>query len=131
MQVTLVQCSPKLRGEKLRKSVSEWRKWFKESSDVENKSEDNAHHFFDMKGTVHFELIPQSQTVNQAYYVEILKQLHEAVHRKRHELWPNNWIIHHDNTTQKALFAKQFPVPKSITEMKHPPYSLDLAPNDF
>jgi hypothetical protein len=37
------------------------------------------------------------QTVNQAYYVEIIKQLHEGVHRKRPELWPNNWILHHNN----------------------------------
>jgi hypothetical protein len=53
--------------------------------------------FVDIKGTVHFEFIPQGQTVNQAYYVEILKQLHEAVHRKRPKLQPNNSVLLHDN----------------------------------
>jgi hypothetical protein len=41
--------------------------------------------FFDMKGIVHFEFIPQAKTVNQAY-VEILEQSHETMHRKRSEL---------------------------------------------
>jgi hypothetical protein len=34
--------------------------------------------FFKIKGTVHFEIIPQGQTVNQAYYVEIINRLREA-----------------------------------------------------
>jgi hypothetical protein len=34
--------------------------------------------FFDIKGSVHFKFIPQGQTVNQACYAKILKQLHEA-----------------------------------------------------
>jgi hypothetical protein len=44
---------------------------------------------FDIMGIVRFEFIPQGLTINQAYCVEILKWLHEAVHRKRPELWPN------------------------------------------
>jgi hypothetical protein len=38
--------------------------------------------FFHIKGIVHFEFIPQGQTVKQAYYMEVVKQLCEAVHRK-------------------------------------------------
>jgi hypothetical protein len=52
---------------------------------------------FDIKGIVHYKFIPQGQTVNHAYYMERLKQLHEAVCRKRPQLWLNDWILHHDN----------------------------------
>jgi hypothetical protein len=89
---------------------------------------------FDIKGIVHFEFIPQGQTVNQAYYlyVEILKWLHEAVHRKEPELWPSDWILHHDNVlAHKVLSGKQLMVQKLITEMEHPQYSPSLAPNYF
>jgi hypothetical protein len=37
--------------------------------------------FLDIKGTVHFEFISQGKTVNEAYCVEILKLLREAVRR--------------------------------------------------
>jgi hypothetical protein len=68
---------------------------------------------FDIKGTVRFEFIPQGQTVNQDYRVEMLKRLHEAVRRKRPKLWPNDWILHHDKAPDhKALSVKQFLGPK-------------------
>jgi hypothetical protein len=54
------------------------------------------------------------------------------VRRKRPELWPNDWIPHHDNAPAlKALSVKQFQAQKCITEMEHPPCSRDLSPNDF
>jgi hypothetical protein len=51
---------------------------------------------------------------------------------KMPELWPSDWILHHDNAlVHKTLSVKQFPAQKSITEMEHPPCSSDLVPNDF
>jgi len=82
--------------------------------------------FFDIKGIVHFEFIPQGQTVNQTYYAEILKWLCEAMCRKRPELGPIDWILYHDSTVAfKAFFVKQFLAHKLITEMEHTPCSLN------
>jgi alpha-L-fucosidase len=54
-----------------------------------------------------------AKKVNQAYCVEILKRLREAVRRKRPELWPNDWILHHDKApAHKTLSVKQFLVVK-------------------
>jgi hypothetical protein len=71
------------------------------------------------------------RTVNQAY-VKILKWLCEALHRKRPGLGPSDWILLHENASaHKILSVKQFLAQKSVTEMEHPPSSLDLAPYDF
>jgi hypothetical protein len=61
---------------------------------------------FDIKGTVHFEFIPQCQKVNQAYYVEKLKLLHEAVLRKRPQFGlTNDWIPHHGNAPAQMVLS--------------------------
>jgi LmbE family N-acetylglucosaminyl deacetylase len=81
--------------------------------------------FFDINGIVRFET-----TVNQVYYVDIVKQLHEVVRRKRPELWPSDWILHHDHApAHKALSGSLSH--RSITEMEHPPCSSELAPNNL
>jgi hypothetical protein len=70
------------------------------------------------------------QTTKQAYYVEILKWLRKAVRRKRPKLWPNDWIIHHDNATaHKALSSSFWPKNGLLKWNTH--HSPNLPPNDF
>jgi hypothetical protein len=54
--------------------------------------------------------------------------------RKRPELLPNNWILHHDNApAHKAISFKQFLAQKPITEIERHSFFFfpDLAPNDL
>jgi hypothetical protein len=87
---------------------------------------------FDIKAIVRFQIIPQGQTANRAYYVEKLKRLHEAVSRKEPQIWPYVFILHHDSTpAHKVPTAKQFLAQKSFTGLENPLYSPDLASYDF
>ena len=85
--------------------------------------------FFDHKGIVHYEFVKQGQTVSQQCYLEVLTRLRESVQRKIPGLWPDNWILHHDNApAHDALRIREFLAKNSITKMDHPPYSPGLAP---
>ena len=88
--------------------------------------------FFDQKGIVHKEFVPTGQTVNAAFYVEVLKSLRENVWRKRPDQWRNNtWLLHHDNApAHAALLTRRF-LTDNMNVVPHPLYSPDLAPSDF
>ena len=59
-------------------------------------------------------------------------RLWESVRRKRPGIWPDKWILHHDNApAHDVLRVCKFLAKNSITKMDHPPYSSDLAPCDF
>ena len=79
--------------------------------------------FFDIRGSVLYEFVPNGQTVNQVYYLEVLER------QKRPKLFAkNSWILHHDNApAHTALSVGKFLATKQISVLEHPAYSLDLA----
>ncbi|KAL4089073.1 hypothetical protein QTP88_024146 [Uroleucon formosanum] len=89
--------------------------------------------FFDIKGVIMTEWVPQGQTVNQHYYLQVLTTLRERVRRKRPELWENDsWFLHQDNApAHSALSVKRFLAKNRTPVLQQPPYSPDLAPCDF
>ncbi|UYV82663.1 hypothetical protein LAZ67_22000430 [Cordylochernes scorpioides] len=49
-------------------------------------------------GVVHQEFLPQGRTVDKEYYLQVMRNLREAIRQKRPDLWKNkNWLLHHDN----------------------------------
>jgi histone-lysine N-methyltransferase SETMAR len=89
--------------------------------------------FFDIGGIIQFEFVPEGTTVNQTFYVEVLKKLTDAVRRKREELRRDRSFIlqHHNASACPSFRMSQFLAGKGISAMDHPPYSPDLAPADF
>ncbi|UYV75720.1 hypothetical protein LAZ67_13001110 [Cordylochernes scorpioides] len=54
--------------------------------------------FFDCRGVVHHEFLPQGRTVNKEYYLQVMRNLREKICQKRPDLWKNkNWLLDHDN----------------------------------
>ncbi|UYV83543.1 TTC21B [Cordylochernes scorpioides] len=89
--------------------------------------------FFDCRGVVHHEFLPQGRTVNKEYYLQVMRNLREAIRQKRPELWKNkNWLLHHDNApAHTSLLVRDLLAKNNTLMMPQPPYSPDLAPCDF
>ncbi|UYV77797.1 hypothetical protein LAZ67_15002329 [Cordylochernes scorpioides] len=85
------------------------------------------------KGVVHHEFLPQGRTVNKEYYLQVMRNLREAICQKRPDLWKNkNWLLHHDNApAHTSLLVRDFLAKNNALMMPQPPYSPDLAPCDF
>jgi hypothetical protein len=89
--------------------------------------------FFDYRGIIHHSYAPEDQTIDKEYYLEVIHHLHDAVWRKRSDLWPSrNWQLHHDNTSANSShLIESFLAKHGIPVVRQAPYSPDMAPCDF
>jgi len=63
---------------------------------------------FDMEGIVNYEYVPQGQTVNLQFYLQVLKRLRLAVSRKMPQKQPAGaWALHHDNAPAHTVHSIQ------------------------
>jgi len=87
--------------------------------------------FLDCLGIVHKEFVPPGQTVNHAFYKEVLERLRKRVQRVQMDI-ADVWVLHHDNApAHTALSVGEFLVKKNISVLPHPPCRPGLAPCDF
>jgi hypothetical protein len=79
--------------------------------------------FFDVKWTVNKEFVLAGQTINSAYYYDVLRQLHENVQTFRPKIFrQKNWLLHHDNApSHTTFFTKEFLSKNNITAVFHTP----------
>jgi histone-lysine N-methyltransferase SETMAR len=77
--------------------------------------------------------VPRGQTVNGDYYANVLKpHLRGAMRKKRPDLLKKQWFLLQDNVRPHIAAVALAALTKiGGTALKHPPYSLDLAPCDF
>ena len=63
----------------------------------------------DANGIVHKEFVPPGRTVNQQFYLKVLKRLRDSVRRKkRPEMWSRgDWFLHHDNAPAHTALRVQ------------------------
>jgi hypothetical protein len=82
--------------------------------------------FFNIKVTVHKEFVLAGQTVNSAYYCDVLRRLRENVRTLRPELWQQkNWLLHHDNASfHTSFFIWEFLTKNNMTVVPTHPTSL-------
>ena len=66
--------------------------------------------FFDTRGIVHHEFVPEGQTVSAKFYCNVLHRPREDIRRKRPELWcEGNWLLHDDNApSHRAVVTREY-----------------------
>jgi len=75
--------------------------------------------------------VPPGQTVNHAFYKDVLERLRKRVQRVQRDI-ADDWVLQKDNApANTALSIREFLAKKNIPVLPHLPYSPDLAPCDF
>ena len=89
--------------------------------------------FYDSKGIIHHEFVPEGQTVNGSFYLSVLERLWKRICRVRPEYWaPGSWFLLHNNApVHRAVAVQEFLAQKQVWVLHHLPYSPYLSPCDY
>lgn len=89
--------------------------------------------WWDWKGILYYELLPQNQTINSDRYCSQLDQLDAAIKEKRPELANRKGVVFHQDNARPhvSLRTRQKLLELGWDVLPHPPYSPDVAPSDY
>lgn len=89
--------------------------------------------FYDSKGIIHHEFVPEGHTVNAQFYLGVLERLLKRIRRVRPEYsTPGSWFLLHDNApAHRAVLVAEYLATKQVCVLNHPPYSPDMSPCDY
>ncbi|XP_053206260.1 histone-lysine N-methyltransferase SETMAR-like [Panonychus citri] len=90
--------------------------------------------FWDYKGIVHFELLPEGQAINAEVYCQQLDRLNEKLSTERPSLVNRKGVIFHQDNARPhtaSLTSNKIKNDLKWELLPHPPYSPDLAPSDY
>lgn len=82
-------------------------------------------------GAVHHEFVPEGQTVNKEYYLNVLTFLREAIRRERSDFWAGNSCIFHPDNVPSVSNLIIIVAKHQSKVIVQPPYSPNLVPSDF
>jgi len=86
--------------------------------------------FWDRKGVLLVDFLPQGSTINAGVYYNTLQKLHRAIQNKRHGVLSRSVVMIHDNTRPHTTMQNLI-MTFGWEQFDHPPYSPDLATSDF
>ena len=82
---------------------------------------------------IYMHCVTTGQTVNNEYYVEVLREFRKSFPRKRPAFFKSGqWHFHRDNAPiHKSILVTDYLTKMGINTVRHPPYSPVLAHWDF
>jgi len=89
--------------------------------------------FYNSKGIIHHQFVPEGQTVTGSFYFTVLERLWKRIRRVRPEYSaPGSWFLLHDNApVHRAVVVQEFLARNQVCVLHHPPYSPDYPPVIF
>lgn len=88
--------------------------------------------FWDCKGIIMIDYLPRNTTITGAYFANVIHRLRDAIKEKRRGMLAKGVQLLIDNApVHTAQIAQAAIAECGFTQLRHPPYSPDLAPSDY